>query len=606
MRYVFTGRLCGYICPDCPEALSEVTVRLYRSREAQDVTALAAARPVETLAILGEAEVEEKSSSLLAETQTDADGRFSFELGEKQKYEGGAFELDVFCTTVPHRKESRREPKSLQFSVTTLHPSWRGAAEQEESRWAWEYCIPNRFWCAVRGRFGAWTICGKVSDCASGVPVSGVLVHAFDADWIQPDELGSALTDAAGKFRIDYLRSDFEKTPLSPLINFELVGGPDLYFTAESGTTTVLNEPSSRGRQPDRENAGPCSCVELCIEAPTPPYDNPWFTHIGDFHIYADIDAGSGAINTAFAGHAGPGWGFFSGMKLKGFCPKTSPVGSPDPMRYRFLYEHPSNPGAHVPITGDPLVVPVVVGSKLIQWKVSSDSFEWTFQSIVVAGSGATPDPTPQPGGPGPWGAPPSLVLVPDAEGWVNVHPDALDDGFYGPLIRFNSPAAAPGGAAPDDGAGNPVSDPKSGVALKLIFEAGPVGGAATFTNEVDKVLVNNWSEVRQLDLLQFGGPGGNPCTPLSTDLDVQYTVDHELISHDWWLSIESASGSAPGTVIPPYPGGTTARGHAGTRHENIAAWTSCSYQVWLWTRRALTDGETDDDWGFALKTFCK
>src|SRR5262245_23204078 len=97
MRYVFTGRLCGYICPECPEALSEVTVRLYRPRETQDVTAFAAARPVETLAMLDGATVEEKSSSLLAETQTDADGRFTFELGEREQYDGGVFELDVYC-----------------------------------------------------------------------------------------------------------------------------------------------------------------------------------------------------------------------------------------------------------------------------------------------------------------------------------------------------------------------------------------------------------------------------------------------------------------------------------------------------------------------------
>jgi len=605
MRYVFTGWLCGYICPDCPEALSDMTVRLYRSRDTQDVTALAAAQPIETLAMLGEGEVEEKSSSLFAETQTDADGQFSFELDEKD-YEGGAFEIDVYCATVPHRKPGRKDPKPLQLSITTLHPRWREVAKEDEVRWAWEYCIPSRFWCAVRSKFGAWTICGKVSDCASGVPVSGVLVHAFDADIVQSDALGSGLTDASGRFRIDYLRSDFEKTTLSPLINVELVGGPDLYFTAEAGSTTVLSETPSRGRKPDRENASPCTCVDLCVEAPAPPIDTPWFTHIGDFHIYADIDSGTGTLNAGFAGHAGSGWGFFENLKLKGFCPKTAPAEPSEPMRYRFLYEHPSNPGVPVPITGDSLVAPVVVGSKLIQWKVSSDSLEWTFQSIVVAGSGATPDPTPQPVGPGPWGAPPSLVIQPDPDGWVKVHKDALDGGFYGPLIRFKSAAAAPGGAPPASSAGSPVSDPKSGVALKLTFEAETVGGASPFSNAVEKVLVNNWDEVHDLDLLQFGGPGGSPCSPLSTDLDVQYTVDHELISDDWGLSIESASGSAPGTVIPPYPAGTTSRGHAGTHHEDISAWASCSYQVWLSTRRRLTNGETDDPGRAVLKTFCK
>ena len=42
-------------------------------------------------------------------------------------------------------------------------------------------------------------------------------VRAFDADWLQDDDLGSAVTDGAGHFRIDYSRADFEKTIFSPL-----------------------------------------------------------------------------------------------------------------------------------------------------------------------------------------------------------------------------------------------------------------------------------------------------------------------------------------------------------------------------------------------------
>ena len=48
--YVLRGRLCGFICAECPEPLSAVSVRLYRSRTDQNVTALAL-----ELAILGPA-----------------------------------------------------------------------------------------------------------------------------------------------------------------------------------------------------------------------------------------------------------------------------------------------------------------------------------------------------------------------------------------------------------------------------------------------------------------------------------------------------------------------------------------------------------------------
>lgn len=100
MVYLFKGRLCGYICPDCEELLSNVTVRLYRVREDQDVTVRAVASPKETLAILSDDEVEAKASSLIAETTTGENGEFTFELGEED-YGGEAFEIDVYCETVP-------------------------------------------------------------------------------------------------------------------------------------------------------------------------------------------------------------------------------------------------------------------------------------------------------------------------------------------------------------------------------------------------------------------------------------------------------------------------------------------------------------------------
>mgnify|MGYP001097118702 CR=1 FL=1 len=93
-----------------------------------------------------------------------------------------------------------------------------------------------------------------------------VRVTAFDADWIQDDELGSTLTDAEGKFRINYARADFTRTPLSPIINLE-EGGPDLYFklTTESGIP-LLTEPKTQGMQPGRKNAGHCFFIEFTVE----------------------------------------------------------------------------------------------------------------------------------------------------------------------------------------------------------------------------------------------------------------------------------------------------------------------------------------------------
>src|SRR5882672_2172323 len=91
MSYEFRGNLCGWLCNHCEERLSGVTVRLYRHRADQNVTALAVAQPKDTLAMLTEDMVRAKSSQLIAEAKTRDDGSFSFQLGAGQKYEGEAF-----------------------------------------------------------------------------------------------------------------------------------------------------------------------------------------------------------------------------------------------------------------------------------------------------------------------------------------------------------------------------------------------------------------------------------------------------------------------------------------------------------------------------------
>ena len=600
MSYIFKGKLCGYICRECPEPLAGLKIRLYRTRKDQNVTALAVANPNDTFNILNSNSLKEKESNFFAEAVIDEQGNYHFELGEKQKYNGEPFEVDIYCETVPHLKSSQKKPEPVQFTITVLQPQWKQIGENYVG--VWEYCIPWRFWCAIRARFGAWVICGKVTVCKTQMPVAGLKVHAFDADWLQDDELGFGITDGDGKFRIDYSLSDFNKTPFSPLLNLELVGGPDIYFRIEdSGGNVILNEPRSRARQNDRENVGPCFCVSLCVDVESqPPFKNPWFTHVGDFHIITDINSGSGLTNAAVLGHGGPNYAFFGGMKLRGFCPKTSPSGPALPMRYRFRYAPLAMPLALTPITGDK-VLPVLVGSRLIQWKLFDDNLVWTFQSIYVQGSGATPDPTPTPGGSGPWGPVPAHVIVPDADGWINVDQNGLDDGFYGSLVRFNSVVAIPGGNAPSNGAGNPVLDPKNGTAIRIVFEAGPVGGAVTFSNELPNVLINNWQEVRLLNLQQF--TSGGSCSDLNTDLNILYTTDHQQLA-SWNIGISSAAVIPP--IAPPLPSGTAPRGGFGNRYIDISSWPACSYLVALTTRRALTDGENDDSANTISVTFCK
>jgi hypothetical protein len=590
------------ICNECPEPLSNVKVRLYRLRGDQNAVALAVANPKDTLAVQADEAVEAKAQALLAEVETDAEGRFTVELGERNRYNGEAFEVDVYCGTVPRQRPGRIPPKPRQLSVTTVQPLWRQSEDRELA--VWEYCIPYRFWCHFRSLFGAWTICGKVVTCDKAIPVSNVKVSAFDADWLQDDALGSAVTDGAGKFRIDYSAADFQKTIFSPFINVELTGGPDLYFKVETaGAPPLLAETQARGRQPDRENVGPCFCVTLCVDVQQqPPVDDPLFTDVGDFHIYGDIDPATGLTKNAVLGHGGPGYGFFGALKLRGYCPKQI---SAQPARYRFQYEDLAAPGLK-PITGT-TVFPVLVGSRLILWDTFGTGLAYTFQSIYIQGSGATPDPTPTPIVPPgtPWGSPPAHVIVPDANGWIEVDPNGLDGGFYGPLVRFDTTQVLAALTAPGSGAGNPPASPKNGVALRIVYEAGRVSaspnGPVDFTNELSRILVNNWGEVRLLDLEEFSS-GGMPCNKITNSINIQYTVDHELIAH-WGIGISSAAVFPP---PPALPSGNTPRGEAGTHFVNVNGWPACAYIVTLSSRRRLTDGENDDSGDTIQTVFCK
>jgi hypothetical protein len=97
----------------------------------------------------------------------------------------------------------------------------------------------------------------------------------------------------------------------------------------------------------------------LCIDQP-PVVRRAWFTRVGDFNIYSDIDAGTGLTVSAqpfgFPGaHGGPGFGFWSSMKLVGDCPTTHPSGG-QPMRYRFTTRATGSGGTPTPITGPGMV----------------------------------------------------------------------------------------------------------------------------------------------------------------------------------------------------------------------------------------------------------
>ena len=172
MSYTFRGSLCGRLCEECEEQLSGVAIRLYRHAPNTNIAALAVADPNDTFVLLTDDQVNEKSGRMIAEATTGDDGTFTFSLGDEQKYAGEAFEVDVYCGTVPHRLPGHRKdpPPPRQFTITTYQPSWKRTGENEFVA-VWRYCISSRFWCHIRSLFDAWVICGHLTACVDGTPI---------------------------------------------------------------------------------------------------------------------------------------------------------------------------------------------------------------------------------------------------------------------------------------------------------------------------------------------------------------------------------------------------------------------------------------------------
>jgi hypothetical protein len=141
------------------------------------------------------------------------------------------------------------------YAITTLQPEWQYTRDQSMAIARFDYCLSEKVTCAILKYFDIWVIVGQVVNCQNPrLKAAGVKVTAMDADLISDDLLGSATTDANGKFKIYYRSADFKRTFLSPVINIETLGaaGPDLYFIiTDAVATSCLPKPRKTARNPD-------------------------------------------------------------------------------------------------------------------------------------------------------------------------------------------------------------------------------------------------------------------------------------------------------------------------------------------------------------------
>jgi hypothetical protein len=619
MTYIFRGRLCGYICSECREPLRRVKVRLYKLETRDDAISRAVANPKETFAILKEDEVKAKQSRLIAEAETDTEGNFNFELGEKQEYDGSAFEVDVYVDSI-EGSDQNEKLNPVQFSITVLQPLWR--QRDDFLIWGWEYCLPYRWWCLILRYLGIWVICGRVLLCEerNRPPVPGVKVIAFDRDWLQDDMLGSAVTDSNGGFHIYYTTATFEP---GTWLNVELTSGPDVYFRVETTLgAPLLVEPPSRGRDPDRENVGHCFCVTLCLKDDGGGGDVealPFFSHLGAYKYSTQIQsapAGSGL--TTFGNRA-----FYSSVRLNGVLSKKL---NGNPMEYRF--ETRELNAAGVPIGAWTKVNAGQIGKTYIgRLERANPNFPATDPNPIEIIEYVTASP-----------APDELLATTfsDAQGdWIQVPQESSSPlgavGFFTPngnMIQLNTaslsafplvdltiPTVLQAGDSVTS-TGKPLVANKHFAIRMLVREQG-TAGAGTQAGICQHVAIENtqyktenhpsWMSVvytrygvAMVDVAQLIAAG---CSDITTGLDVLFTAAHPNLGAVG-VTMSGPGGPYSFTLPAASPGN-----HFGTATPSgftVAGLASCAYIITVSAQVLLTTGDSSPDDLYDQIAFCK
>ncbi len=597
MSFTLRGVLTASVCEDCLISLAGATVRVYATVPDQGVTARAAADPRHTFRLFHHASAEDQAAldtahgELLGEAVIGADGSYAIELAPS--YGGDAVDVDVYCGTLA----GHVPPRPTQVTLTTLQPTWRIAdaanAEGGAHVAAFDYAMPPRLACALLNRLGLWVICGQVTVCGTDQVVEGVTVHAFDRDWLQDDALGSAVTGPGGTFQIWYTAADFSRTPFSPLINIELVPGPDLYFRIEGpGGVVLLDEPPSTGRTPGRQNVGPCFCVELCIpEAPPRTEPIPDFRYIGVLDYEVDVNSGPGGSGRTVSDNRA----FFSGLRLSG--PIGTTLGG---LPLEYLFEVRTQPNAMSPGPWTPVlpnqILPTMIGTSE---KLVGATLE--VSSVVVNGTNS----------------PTQIAVTPAADGWIRMPQEGnLSSGLFTPnlnMIVLDTRTIAAWSPV-DVGAimaGTPlpstdlVADQQFGIRLRVRQAGLPLteqAGGECHTLAIDNTLYNHvnkfgsWVPQQvsgQLDVTSVNVEQlvGSPCGGVTnaSGLTVLVTAAHPNLGP---VSLSMIGGGGTwGFTLPPATPGQIA-GAATNNGFAVTDLPACAYTVTLETHVLLTTGD--------------
>jgi hypothetical protein len=444
----------------------------------------------------------------------------------------------------------------------------------------------------------------------------------MDDDIITDDLLGSAVTNAAGRFCIYYRSIDFKKTFLSPWINIETTpvfsfdNGPDIYFKFAVGGSVFFSESPSEAHKPSRKNVGNCLCVRLCLkDAPETQQDPPAaFYQIGyarKYHPVINIDPATGRTT----GKVPASWNdqaFFATLNLRGSLSKKF---NGQPVEYKFQYAEVANPSIDVgtiPAASWQDVTPADIARTEIASRLTQFFPVIKYDSYVIHG---TDSPT----------ATGNEVEVHFNGNWIQApqyNGGGFDIHFDGTLIRLISNKLASGAvnkAGLVQGNSSAPLQHNRYFALRMWkrqqgndatkVTAGFSRPIAIFNTEYQNVpqggswLPSSSNElgIASVDLQELVGGG---CNKITNSITVKYTAANPNLGG---VSIAMYGQGGPHTFQPivfPTPGeeafGTSL--YTG----NVAMLPSCAYEVRLSAELKLTNGESQHDGIWDRVLFCK
>ncbi|OUC16429.1 MAG: hypothetical protein B0A82_01740 [Alkalinema sp. CACIAM 70d] len=612
-RCTIYGYLYGAICPNFLVWDAIGGAEIYaRTSERQEAITDSLARPNQSSLKAVVEEIEEAGlQNLIAPSsimRATTDDRGAFCLFDPD-YQGQLIDLFACIRRIPAptlEQGSVELERPLCLFLGTYKPFKFG------DRWYLIAVIPAGIWCRIRRKADLWVIVGRVTPCDKPTVGLGALtVTARDVDIVQPDFLGTGVTNAMGVFRIDYPGANFRQ---GTWIDVELFGGPDVYFKIEDAEGNVLlDEPPMRGRAAGRGDRGPCFCVNLCVEVPVPPDPNipSVWTKVGTQFTIPDAAVLNDFDTDGYAGTAK--YAFHGTIRLLGSAPRLTSSGNS--VEYRFLVSDVTTPNGTAPpadtdfsrIVGVGANVPLFAKTQIGQMvryspyrivdiyaeQADLDSEGWLDINTSITRTFAA-DP---------------LLSPADIPDFVWVDGDAL--------MAINTTALTTQPNVPS-GVGNPGErvPPANRIAIEqkaIRFEIrevinkaanlfNPMPGSGTTLNTI--VLNNN---ITYMKVAMAEHLSSTACTPLSGSPHVAFTAYHPHIAN---VSInvhsnngvynqnlnDAASKPATSNAAIPLSGNTNSSGVNHLHNPAVmlpAGLIKCTYIVTLEVLRRLHNGDT-------------